>query len=71
MNYGKAIRKYLQIHGISATSFSKICGVPQPVLSRLLSGQQHGVHSRTLEKLWPYLSENKKFPPEDNDEGES
>lgn len=49
------IRKTLDVTGWPAAKLAKESGVPPACITRLLRGTRGGVHSTTLEKLWPFL----------------
>ncbi|WP_424450080.1 helix-turn-helix domain-containing protein [Pseudodesulfovibrio tunisiensis] len=41
--------------GWSQTNLARASQVPQSTISKILNGASKGIHSSTLEKLWPYL----------------
>lgn len=55
MNIKKDIEKFLAANGWTASRLAQEAGVPIPVVTRLLSGERKGLHSDTVQKLWPFI----------------
>jgi DNA-binding Xre family transcriptional regulator len=60
MNIREQIEKALLQHGWTATRLAREAGIAPPVITRFLSGERSGLHSSTLEKLWPYICGDKR-----------
>jgi DNA-binding Xre family transcriptional regulator len=58
MDIQNDIKKYLENRRCSASYLAKQAGVAPPIITRILSGERKGVHSKTLERLWPFLYED-------------
>ena len=71
MNIREDIINLLNESGWSQTALALESGVPQSTLSKILTGVSKGVHSSTLEKLWPYLYGEKRPSPAEESEHES
>ncbi|WP_424450063.1 helix-turn-helix domain-containing protein [Pseudodesulfovibrio tunisiensis] len=55
MQIKQLIQKTLAERGWTATKLAREAGVAPPVITRILSGERKGLHSTTIEKLWPFL----------------
>lgn len=55
MNLKDEITKCLARNGWKPSRLAAEAGVPQPVISRIMTGRRRGVHSETLFKLRPFL----------------
>lgn len=63
MNIKQEIQNALERLGWTATKLANEAGVAPPVLTRFLSGDRDGIHSKTLEKLWPFIYGDKRPKP--------
>ena len=52
------IQAFLEQTGWSASKLAREAGVTSPTLTRFLKGTRAGLHTKTLEKLWPIISGN-------------
>jgi hypothetical protein len=55
MNLTATIKACLDARGWTATKLSKESGVPIPCITRVLSGERQGMHSKNLLKLAPFI----------------
>ena len=60
MNIKSDIKKVLAESGMSVTELARLSDVNQSILSRFVNGKQKGLHSDTLEKLWPFIYGDKR-----------
>ncbi|WP_319764467.1 helix-turn-helix transcriptional regulator [Maridesulfovibrio sp.] len=64
MNIKEDLKKFLEDTGWTAAKLANEANISAPVITRFLSGARKGLHSSTLEKLWPYLYGDKRPKPE-------
>jgi DNA-binding Xre family transcriptional regulator len=64
MNIKADLKNVLAESGWSASRLAAAAGVSAPVVTRFLSGARAGLHSSTLEKLWPFIYGDKRPNPE-------
>lgn len=60
MNIKTDIEQFLRDTGWNAHRLAQESEVAAPIITRLLSGERKGVHSKTLERLWPFLYGDKR-----------
>lgn len=60
MNIKTDIENMLAESGLNLTALARLSGVNQSILSRFINGDQSGLNSKTLEKLWPYIYGDKR-----------
>lgn len=70
MNIRTDLISFLEQTGWTATELAKAASVPPPVITRLIKGTRSGLHTKTFEKIYPFLYGD-KHPSRSNDEGES
>jgi len=63
MNIKQDIVSFLATSGWTATRLAREAGVAPPQLTRLLSGERDGLHSKTVERLWPFLYGDRRPAP--------
>jgi len=69
MNIQADIKQLLEESGWPASRLASEAGIPAPVITRFLRGDRKGMHTRTLEKLWPFLYGDRRptpVPPADS-----
>lgn len=55
MNLAETIKQCLDSRGWTASKLSLEAGVPIPCITRILSGEREGMHSKNLLKLAPFI----------------
>jgi DNA transposition AAA+ family ATPase len=56
------IKTLLDESGLNLSSLARMACVNQSILSRFINGDQAGLNSKTLEKLWPFVYGEKRPP---------
>ncbi|MBI9113294.1 hypothetical protein [Maridesulfovibrio ferrireducens] len=62
MNLKEDLTHMLAESDWTASRLSIESGVPAPVLTRFLRGTRKGLHSSTVEKIWPFVYGEKRPP---------
>jgi len=55
MDIQNDVKKFLESSGWTAKRLAQEAGVEPSTITRLVRGDRKGVHSTTLEKLWPII----------------
>ena len=55
MNLAQDFNAFFQETGWSPYRLAKAAGIKVEIITRVQKGERQGVHSKTLEKLWPFL----------------
>lgn len=58
MNIQTDIINFLESSGWSQAKLAKKADIHPIIISRIVRGERKGLHSSTLEKLWPFLYAN-------------
>lgn len=62
MNLVEKIQACLDARGWKATKLANEAGVPIPCITRVLSGERQGMHSKNLMKLQPFFCDEHGNP---------
>jgi len=60
MNIERDIRDCLERNGWTPTELARRAGVAPPTITRILTQERYGLHSKTIERLWPFLYGDKQ-----------
>lgn len=55
MNLAHDFNTFFKDTGWNPYRLAKAAGIKVEIITRVQKGERQGVHSKTLEKLWPYL----------------
>lgn len=69
MNIRTDLIAFLHKTGWTATELARAAHIAPPVVTRLIKGTRRGIHTKTFEKLYPFLY-GEKHPDTNNGEGE-
>jgi hypothetical protein len=65
MNIREDLKSYLDSTGTTPAKLARQARIPVNVITRFIKGERSGIHSTTVEKLWPFLyGDRPPSPPE-------
>ena len=64
MNLATDFDKFFLETGWNPYRLAKAAGIKVEIITRVQKGERKGVHSTTLEKLWPFLYGDRRPRPE-------
>lgn len=59
MNIKEDISAFLKANNCTQAELARRAKIHPIIISRLLRGERNGLHSKTLEKLWPVIHSDK------------